>query len=119
MDDLWRNDFSAFVASMGSCPEGLTLDRIDNNGNYAPGNCRWASKTVQSRNRRCVHMVRWDGRMMALSEAFELAGVNYDRAYHQVIRRGRSVEEAIEYVQNRLKSRIGPLPQRDAVSDPS
>jgi len=48
--DRWRNSFSAFVADVGERPKGHTLDRIDNNGNYEPGNVRWARQTVQSKN---------------------------------------------------------------------
>jgi hypothetical protein len=49
--DRWGR-FENFLADMGACPESLTLDRIDNNGNYEPGNCRWTTWEQQVRNRR-------------------------------------------------------------------
>jgi hypothetical protein len=46
------NDFWVFVAHVGERPPGLTLDRIDNDGNYEPGNVRWATYSEQNSNRR-------------------------------------------------------------------
>lgn len=56
--DRWH-DFTVFYADMGDAPEGMSLDRIDVNGDYAPDNCRWASKNIQARNKR--NSIRVDG----------------------------------------------------------
>lgn len=51
--DEWTN-FAAFLQDMGTCPRGLVLDRIDNNGAYCKENCRWTSRAISGQNTRSV-----------------------------------------------------------------
>lgn len=57
--------FEGFIADMGTKPsKNHTLDRIDNNGNYQPGNCRWATYSEQNRNHRRNIWIEYNGRRM-------------------------------------------------------
>ena len=60
--DRWAESYTAFLSDMGERPEGMTIDRINTNGNYEPGNCRWATRLAQSRNKAAQGGVQHRGR---------------------------------------------------------
>ena len=75
--------FEQFLADMGYCPTGMSIDRIDNDGDYRPGNCRWASQTEQVRNRRNTIFVDHNGVTRTLLEWGETIGVPYKTMHHR------------------------------------
>lgn len=90
----WKSSFQAFFDDMGKRPIGLTLDRIDVNGNYEPENCRWADLKTQARNKTGTVMVYLNGDRISLAEAAERTGIKYG-TLHSRMRLGMSFDEAI------------------------
>lgn len=81
--DRW-NDFAAFAQDMGEAQEGMTLDRIDVNGPYAPENCRWVDYKAQMRNKRNNVWVDVQGQRMVREDARKLLGIN-NRRMNQIV----------------------------------
>jgi len=71
----WQTSYEQFLADMGPCPSGHSLDRIDVNGAYEPGNCRWADSTIQNSNKRSNNYVLVDGEPMLAAEAARRLGI--------------------------------------------
>lgn len=76
--DKWLNSFESFLADVGRQPyPEATLERVDNDGNYEPGNVIWASKQVQARNRRTNRLLTIKGQTKTLAEWAEITGIQY------------------------------------------
>ena len=84
----WINNPDSFYdwAINNGYKKGLTLDRIDVNGNYEPSNCRWVTKKEQSQNRRCVYKLFYKGKEMFLDDISKETGIKHNtilNRYHK------------------------------------
>lgn len=97
----WFNDFTAFKewALANGWEQGKTLDRINPDGNYEPGNCRWTDMTEQANNNRSNIRLTYAGEEMTLAQFCKKTGANYDRARYLIFRKGISAEMALTMMQ--------------------
>jgi hypothetical protein len=91
----WRNGVEAFITDMGMPADGLTLDRIDVNGSYEPGNCRWVSHKEQTRNARSNIQLTHEGKTQCLGAWAEELGMKYSTLYGRVVTRGWPADQAL------------------------
>lgn len=86
--------FENFLADMGECPPKKTLERINNDGNYGPGNCRWATRTEQARNTRTNRLITFRGETRPAAAWAEITGLK-SATIRWRLSRGWSVERAL------------------------
>lgn len=86
--DEWRNDYLAFRnwALANGYREDLSIDRIDNDGDYCPENCRWATDKIQANNQSRNHRITYGGETHTVSEWADILGLSYSTMIHRVQR---------------------------------
>lgn len=102
----WRESFESFYewAIQNGYSDNLTIDRIDVNGGYCPGNCRWVSNKVQANNKTTNQFFMINGVSKTLTEWCEMYGASYQTVWARINRRGMSIIDALETKVDNKKS---------------
>lgn len=93
--DRWLTDYDAFVEDMGIAPDGLTLDRIETNGNYEPSNCRWTGWVAQANNKRSNVNLTHDGKTQTSAQWADELGIGRDTLHRRLSVYGMDVAKAL------------------------
>lgn len=93
--EKWKGSFNSFYQDVGPRPSSdHSIERIDNNGNYEPGNCRWATRIEQARNKRNNRIITAFGQSLCIAEWAEKTGIGVG-TISQRIRRGSMTPEQV------------------------
>lgn len=92
--DRWQKSFLAFYEDMGKRPIGMTLERINNNGNYESSNCKWATRKEQGNNTRRNVILIYKGRSQNVTQWCTQLGIRQQTMFGR-IKRGWSTEKII------------------------
>lgn len=98
MCERWINSFESFVRDMGIPEEGQTIERVNNDGNYEPGNCVWATMREQILNRRNSRAEWVGGRKVSVEAYSKEMDVPYTKVRFQIERYGMSLDDAVNYL---------------------
>jgi hypothetical protein len=93
VDPAW-DDFRVFLADMGERPEGMQIDRIDNDVGYSKANCRWVTPEINQNNRSNNLWVEYDGQRVTVAQASRLSGVK-ENTIRERLKRGWTTEQAV------------------------
>lgn len=82
--DEWINNYDNFFQDMGECPQGMTLERIDHNGNYEKSNCKWASMKEQQNNKRNNVVIEFNGVSKTLTGWANRLSIGVDTLWRRI-----------------------------------
>ncbi len=92
--DRWRKSFDAFLEDMGGRPEGMSIERVDNDGNYEPTNCKWIPRTEQSHNQRSNKLLTFEGETLHIAGWARKVGLKRTTLEHR-LKKGWAVRDAL------------------------
>jgi hypothetical protein len=114
MCEQWKNSFESFYLAMGDRPsKAHSIDRKNVDGNYEPGNCRWATDIEQARNKRNTVLIKYLGGSIALQEFCDLCFIGYDIAYRRLRLWGWSVDQLLEWHQDNMFRNAISVPMKN------
>ena len=96
--DEWKDDFKSFYdwSMSNGYSDDLTIDRINNDGNYEPSNCRWVTQMIQANNSRHNHNITYKNETHSLSDWSRILGLSFHLLSNRINLYGWGVERAFE-----------------------
>lgn len=105
--ELWDKDYASFRAwsMQNGYREGLSIDRIDNSGNYEPSNCRWADRATQNRNYSRNRLITYKGRTQCLADWADEIGIKRATLAFR-LKQGKPLDEAFSKTDGRFNGEV-------------
>src|SRR5687767_4666444 len=94
--ERWIDSFKNFLSDMGERPSGMTLERQNNDGNYEPGNCAWATRKEQRNNQRSCHNIEFRGVTKTI-RAWAASLRIHETTLHSRLKRGWPIDQALSF----------------------